>query len=117
MKKPTLNDRWLWILETVHIPLWLVKDLCWLLTWKTLGVIMAIPTVLVAIIITVVSYQDKKRFLPNISIAFWIIANANWMVAEFFDLPTKFYSIIPFSIGIAVFVWFLISRIKIKKTQ
>ncbi len=59
MKKPTLNDRWLWILETVHIPLWLVKDLCWLLTWKTLGVIMAIPTVLVAIIITVVSYQDK----------------------------------------------------------
>lgn len=102
----------LFILEMAHIPLWLIKDLCWLMTWRFTGIIMAIPTVLVAIILAVITYKDKSRFLPNVSIAFWIIANANWMLAEFFELPTKFYSIVPFIGGIAIFLLYLYQRNK-----
>lgn len=102
----------LFILEMAHIPLWLIKDLCWLMTWRITGLIMAVPTVLVAIILAIITYKDESRFLPNVSIAFWIIANANWMVAEFFDLPTRFYSIAPFVAGIAIFIIYLYNRYK-----
>jgi hypothetical protein len=98
-------------METAHIPLWLVKDLCWLLTLRTLGVVMAVPTIAVAIIIAIVTRKDKDRFLPNVSIAFWIIANANWMFAEFFKWETAFYSIYPFLIGILVFMFFLVQKL------
>lgn len=95
-----------------HIPLWLVKDLCWLMTWRTTGIIMAIPTVLVALILAFATYKDESRFLPNVSISLWIIANANWMMAEFFDLPIRFYSIYPFIGGIVVFIIYLFNRYK-----
>ena len=97
----------LFILEMAHIPLWLIKDLCWLMTWRTTGIIMAIPTVAVAIILAVLTKKDNTRFLPNVSIAFWIMANANWMVAEFFDLPIRFFSVVPFVAGIIVFMVYL----------
>jgi len=97
----------LFILEMAHIPLWLIKDLCWLMTWRTTGIIMAVPTVTVAIVLALLTKKDRARFLPNVFIAFWIIANANWMVAEFFDLPIRFYSILPFAAGILVFMVYL----------
>ncbi len=106
------SKKWLLILEMAHIPLWLLKDLCWLMNWKTIGVIMAIPTVLVAIVLVIITSKEESRFLPNLSIAFWIIANANWMVAEFFYFPTKFYSIVPFIAGIIVFFIYLFNRYK-----
>ncbi|MDI1235442.1 MAG: hypothetical protein PSX81_14270 [bacterium] len=106
------NKKLLLILEMTHIPLWLIKDLCWLLTWKTLGVIMAIPTVSVAIALTIFTQKDEARFLPNLSIAFWIIANANWMIAEFFNLPLRYFSIIPFIAGIIVFLFYLYNSYK-----
>ncbi len=95
-----------------HIPLWLIKDMCWLFTWKTAGLIIAIPTVLVALIIVWVTRKDINKLMPNISIAFWIIANANWMVAEFYDLDTRFYSVYPFSAGVLVFLLFFIRYLR-----
>jgi hypothetical protein len=100
------------ILEMSHIPLWLVKDLCWLMTWRTTGIVMAVPTVLVAIIITYITRKEEPKFLPNLSITFWILANANWMVAEFYDLDTRFYSFIPFILGILTFFAYLFNRLK-----
>ena len=97
----------LFLLEMAHIPLWLIKDLCWLMTWRTTGIIMAVPTVTVAIVLALLTKKDSTRFLPNVSIAFWIIANANWMVAEFFELPIRFFSIVPFTAGILVFMVYL----------
>ncbi len=104
------KDKILLLLEMAHIPLWLVKDMCWLFTWRTTGMVMAIPTVVVAIIIAWATRKDETKFLPNLSIALWIIANANWMVAEFYEFKTRFYSVIPFTLGILVFVVFLLNR-------
>lgn len=102
----------LFLLEMAHIPLWLIKDLCWLMTWRTTGLIMAIPTVLVAIVLALLTRKDSSRFLPNVSIAFWIIANANWMLAEFFDFPIRFYSIVPFAAGLLIFMVYLYQQYK-----
>jgi hypothetical protein len=99
------------LLETIHIPLWLVKDLCWLLSYRLLGVMVAIPTIIVAFVMAVVTRGDRERFLPNISVALWILANANWMVAEFYDWDIKHYSLYPFVGGLLVFTFFLIQKL------
>jgi hypothetical protein len=98
-------------LETVHIPLWLIKDICWLMEYRTLGVIVAFPTVLVALVMVVISFKDKVLIWTNLSILFWILANANWMLAEFYNWPTKNYSIWPFLIGLLTFSIFLLIKL------
>lgn len=85
--------------EYFHIPLWLVKDTCWMLELKVLGTIMIIPTVLVA------AYLARKTrgtidFYVNLAVLFWISANAWWMCCEFFGhLPMKNLAGIPFVMG------------------
>lgn len=107
-----------YFLETIHIPLWLVKDICWLMEYRTLGIIIAVPTILVAFIMCGITYKERDHFLPNVSIAFWIVANANWMVAEFYRLETKSLSIYPFLLGVLAFVIFVfIKLIDRKKTE
>lgn len=97
--------------ENVHILLWLIKDLCWCLIWKTLGIIMIIPTILVAFIITYKTRKIKVEFIHNIAVTCWIIANSIWMITEFlsideyqifYNLPYKYLALIPFAIGIYV---------------
>ncbi len=41
--------------ENIHVVLWLVKDFAWLMHFKVLGLVMAIPTVVLAIVLTVKS--------------------------------------------------------------
>jgi len=105
------NPLVVFFLETIHIPLWLLKDLCWLMTYRTLGVIMAIPTILVAFVMVYVTYGDRDRFLPNLSIAFWILANASWMLDEFYSLGIRGYCLYPFVAGILVFLIFLLLKL------
>lgn len=94
--------------ENLHIPLWLVKDTCWAMQFKTLGVIMIVPTLFLAIRISLMTPKDKIDFLPNISICFWITANSIWMCDEFFEMGIKNYCLIPFGIGLVfIFFWLL----------
>lgn len=97
--------------EHIHIPLWLLKDIFWLLSFKTAGVVMAIPTILVAMLMVLITARNKSQFLPNVSILFWILANANWMFDEFFELGIKHYSLYPFLAGILVFVIFVLQKL------
>ncbi|HEY4799975.1 MAG TPA: hypothetical protein VII99_12920 [Bacteroidia bacterium] len=94
--------------ENLHIPLWLMKDTCWLMQWKLLGMIMIAPTIGMAIFITLLNWKSKdEEFWINFAICFWIAANAYWMCCEFVKHEEyKFYSAIPFAIGficVAVF--------------
>jgi hypothetical protein len=94
-----LNRRSLRSLENIHVPLWLIKDTCWMLGWKWLGTIMIVPTIGMAIYIT---YQSRKKreFYLNIAICSWVSANAWWMSCEFFDLMTlKNIAAVPFLTG------------------
>ena len=39
-------------IENLHIVLWLIKDLCWVMLWKPLGLIMITPTIGASLLIT-----------------------------------------------------------------
>jgi cell division protein FtsW (lipid II flippase) len=99
--------------ENLHIPLWLMKDTCWMLQWRILGMIMIIPTLTVAIILAVKSYREKDdEFWINFAICFWISANSYWMICEFFHHEEiKNYAGIPFVCGMLCVLVFYVKRI------
>ncbi len=104
-------------LEHIHIPLWLIKDTCWMMEWKVIAGIMIIPTVLVAIVIAVLTFRHEEFFI-NLAICFWISANVYWMCCEFMGhAELKYYAGIPFAIGIICSAIFYMKRLWIKDAQ
>lgn len=112
-------------IENLHILLWLLKDICWALNLKYPAIIMIIPTLLVAIMIT---YQTRKiisELIHNLAIDFWITANCTWMVGEFFQLEENIigelglrqFSILPFSIGLLILGYYYLYLIHKKDFQ
>lgn len=99
-------------IENLHIIFWLLKDISWAMLWKPVGLIMFIPTIVFAALITFQTRKLASEFYHNLAIVFWIIANGYWMIAEFFwsDLDSlRYYAAIPFSIGIILIsVYYLI---------
>ncbi|MCY7421880.1 MAG: hypothetical protein LH478_09085, partial [Chitinophagaceae bacterium] len=85
-------------IENLHILFWLLKDLSWAMLWKPLGLIMIVPTVAAALLITWQTRAIKSEFLHNLAVIFWILANAYWMLVDFFstNLSLRYYTIIPF---------------------
>jgi len=96
--------------ENVHIPLWLLKDTCWMMQWKSLGMIMIVPTIGVAIYIAIRSRGFTQAWL-NTAICFWIAANAYWMAVEFYGHEElKYYAAIPFGLGFICTAIFYLSK-------
>ena len=94
------------LLENLHLPFWLVKDACWALLWKPLGLAMILPTVSLAVYLAVKTRRVMKEFLPNLAIACWITANSIWMCDEFFNLGVKSFSVLFFSAGLlSILLW------------
>jgi len=94
------------ILENFHIPLWLIKDLCWALVFKPLGVIMIFPTVGLSFYLSWKTRNSPKEWLPNLSVTCWILANSSWMLEEFFSWPLKIMACFLFVMGIILIsVW------------
>lgn len=89
-------------LDTLHIPLWLLKDISWLMFCKPLGIFMVFPTVTVALLLCFATRKFMDKLMLNFSILCWIIANSNWMIGEFYDLNYKPVSVTFFIIGIIV---------------
>lgn len=97
-------------IENLHIVFWLLKDLCWVMLWRPLGVIMIVPTMGAALLITWQTRNIKSELLHNLAVVFWITANAYWMITEFFsdDDSLRYYAVIPFSLGIIVIAYYYI---------
>ena len=97
-------------IENLHIVFWLIKDLCWVMLWKPLGLFMILPTVGAALLITWQTRHIKSELAHNSAVVFWIIANAYWMITEFFsnDDTLRYYAVIPFSLGIIVITYYYI---------
>ena len=95
-------------IENLHILFWLLKDLSWAMLWKPLGLIMIVPTMAAALLITWQTRDIKSEFLHNLAVIFWISANAYWMLVEFFSNndSLRFYTIIPFSIGLVIILYY-----------
>jgi hypothetical protein len=103
--------------ENLHIPLWLLKDTCWMLQWKVLGVTMIIPTISVAIIIAIKCWRERDdEFWINLAICFWIAANSYWMICEFTGHEDiKDYAGYPFVVGMICVLYFYIKRLFLNK--
>ena len=89
--------------ENLHIVFWLLKDSSWALFWKPIGLLMLIPTLLVAFLITWQTRKMKSELFHNLAIVFWICANGFWMITEFFwpdNNVLRYYTAFPFSLGI-----------------
>lgn len=96
--------------ENLHVVLWLIKDFAWISGYKLLGLIMAPPTILLAIYLTWLSKRNKSDFYHNLSICFWISANVIWMFGEFFYQDTKRYIAIPFFIcGLGIMAFYYLN--------
>lgn len=93
-----------------------MKDTCWLMEWRELGIAMVIPTIGVAIAITVKTFRDPE-FWINLAICFWITANSFWMGCEFFKHEQyKYYAAIPFAFGFVCVGVFYLRRLIQKRS-
>jgi 4-hydroxybenzoate polyprenyltransferase len=97
--------RWM---ENAHIFLWLIKDLCWALEFKTGGVFMVIPTVTVAFYITWKSRRVRSELCHNIAVCFWILANSSWMIGEFTEHEARPYAALLFGAGLSILLMYYI---------
>jgi hypothetical protein len=70
--------------ENFHLLLWLIKDLCWVSGWQVMGLIIAIPTIGMAVYIALTTRKSASFFYFNLAILAWILANTCWMLADFF---------------------------------
>ena len=95
-------------LENAHLPLWLLKDTCWMMQWRIAGMLMVVPTIAVALWMIYHTRQTNEKWI-NVATTFWIIGNSYWMCVEFFGMETllKQYTLIPFVMGfIAVIIFY-----------
>jgi hypothetical protein len=101
--------------ESMHIVFWLIKDSCWMLELKWLGVIMIFPTVFLAIYLAYKTLKTRDFYI-NTAIFFWISANSFWMLMEFFnDNRYKHFAIIPFACGLIFVALFYLKDIQKKE--
>jgi hypothetical protein len=106
--------------ENLHILFWLVKDISWAMLWKPIGVVMIVPTISVAILITWQTRKIKSELFHNLAVTFWICANAFWMLMEFTgnDDHYRKYTAIPFSIGLFfILAYYLVILPKEKRKE
>ena len=93
--------------ENLHIVLWLLKDLCWVMDLHLAGVIMIVPTVGMALYITWLCRRDLGELLHCISVVLWILANGTWMIGEFFyNDGTRPIAIVFFVAGLLTVSWY-----------
>jgi hypothetical protein len=108
-------------IENLHIPLWLIKDACWAINFRSLGVFMIVPTLAAAILITWQTRHILSELLHNLAVVFWIVANCTWMIGEFFNWDESLFgsfglrqlALIPFAIGLLIlcyYYFFIASR-------
>ena len=90
--------------ENLHILLWLIKDACWAVNFRVLGMIMIIPTLAVAVIITWQTRGIVSELLHNIVVALWITANCTWMVGEFYGWDENLWG--PYGLHPPVLLYF-----------
>lgn len=105
--------------ENLHIVFWLMKDISWCLMWRTLGIVMIVPTLGAALFITWRARANRVDRAHNLAVVFWITANAWWMIAEFFDfdeapfwlgISGRHWALVPFAIGASILVYHYVSE-------
>ena len=71
-------------LENLHVCLWLLKDCAWCQDWIKVGMMVALPTLVIAGKIAWETRRDAEEFIHNLAVCCWLCANVVWMTGEFF---------------------------------
>jgi hypothetical protein len=104
-------------MENLHIVFWLFKDVAWCMIWKPMGLVMILPTLMIAVMIAWRTRKIVSELCHNLAITLWISANSYWMISEFFgfddltvfgDITYKNLAMIPFMIGILLLGYYYI---------
>lgn len=104
--------------ENLHILLWLIKDTCWVTGFKIGGIILILPTLIVAIAITWRCRHLRAELFHNTAVCFWISANITWMIGEFyFDDTTRPAAIVFFVLGLITIAYYHISNLIFKRQR
>ncbi len=95
-------------MENLHILFWLIKDICWCLSFKPLGIAMIFPTLIMALYITWHNRRRISELAHNLAMALWILANSLWMIFEFAEIDEefKYYCLIPFGAGLSILLYY-----------
>ena len=104
-------------IENLHIAMWLLKDTCWVLSYKTAGMLMILPTLSVAFYLTYKLLETTTELLHNLAVCCWIIANSIWMTGEFYSNDGyRPYAALFFGLGLLLVAYYYIIA-QHKKTQ
>ncbi len=104
--------------ENLHILLWLIKDTFWVLDFKIGGMLMVLPTLLVAIFITWNWRHYRSELFHNTAVCFWISANITWMIGEFFFADgTRPIAIGFFVAGLLVIGYYYLTSFFVKQDE
>src|SRR4051812_21478253 len=97
----------------MHILFWLVKDICWCIAFKPLGIAMIFPTLSIAIYITWLNRRIISELVHNLAISLWIRANSLWMIFEFTnkDEQLKPWCLVPFISGLGILLYYYLIHV------
>lgn len=106
-------------MENLHILFWLIKDICWCMIFKALGIAMIFPTLAIALFIAWRTRHIVAELTHNIAIALWIFANSMWMISEFMgvDEKVKPFCLIPFGLGLLVLLYYYLIYAPLQKKK
>jgi hypothetical protein len=104
-------------MENMHIIFWLLKDVGWCMSWKTPGLLMIFPALVMSGVIFWRTRKVKSELAHNLAVIFWIAANSYWMISEFFgfdetrlwgSIEGKYFALIPFVTGLLILAHYYI---------
>jgi hypothetical protein len=105
-------------LENAHIALWLMKDVSWCSNWRLLGLVMSIPTIILAARLAWLGRHNFSELAHNGAVCCWIAANITWMVGEFYyGDTTRGYAKVFFFTGVALLALYYLRTLFGPKAQ
>ncbi|MFN5307619.1 MAG: hypothetical protein ACK5CV_10705 [Bacteroidota bacterium] len=96
--------------ENLHILFWLLKDACWAMEFRWMGMFMILPTFFLAALLTWWSRNIYSELMHNLAVMLWISANSLWMTGEFFGWQFRPYSAGLFASGFMLLLVYYTGR-------
>jgi hypothetical protein len=93
------------LISDLHYPLWLLKDFMWMAGLPILSLILAIPTIIISIYISMIT--AGKQQIENKLILCWLSANTMWMCDEQFGWPIRWMAYLLFGIGLVQLLFYI----------
>jgi len=107
MAKNNLSN-YLFCLEGIHFPLWIIKDASWFaalhfvshkIIFQSISVFFAVTTIAITYLLIKTASTSLKKFEYTL-LGFWLCANTSWMISELYSLEMLLVTVLFFSLGL-----------------